>query len=435
MWLTAEIGSQMSEIAVSPQRQRWMGRHSNVSLRTGLGGRRNSLGLIRLVLAAAVIVSHGFPLGGFGQDPLVAATRHQISIGEFAVFGFFAISGYLIMKSGMRSDILTFLWHRFLRIFPAFWVALLVGALLVGPLVWWASGHPISQYLSAGPVSPVQYLVGNWRLAIAHYGIADLFLNTPYGHRVHESVLNGSLWTLIHEWTCYLIVAAFVLFGIARRPRLAQVIVPSVAAIFLIAQVASEYMGVELMRAVPMFHDPDRVRLVFVFLIGACIAVFADVIKVDDRLAIAAAVVGVAAALIGGFQVFGLPALAYLLLWLAARLPERFTRVGAKNDYSYGIYVYGFLVQQVLAFLGLYRLGYVPFVVAALVATALIAWCSWHLIESPALSLKNRGPGRGVKFFVDRIRGRWRRPKGDLDGDVKQRPPANADAARSSDAN
>ncbi|PWG11974.1 hypothetical protein DF268_18615 [Streptomyces sp. V2] len=35
--------------------------------------------------------------------------------------------------------------------------------------------------------------------------------------------------------------------------------------------------------------------------------------------------------------------LAYALVWLAIRLPAPFRRIGARNDYSYGIYIYGFL--------------------------------------------------------------------------------------------
>ena len=74
------------------------------SLSDALAGHRNSLGVIRLVLASAVIFSHAFPLGGWStDDPMKTLTKGQESIGGFAVLGFFAISGYLIAKSGMKA--------------------------------------------------------------------------------------------------------------------------------------------------------------------------------------------------------------------------------------------------------------------------------------------------------------------------------------------
>src|SRR5690554_1974512 len=91
----------------------------HTTLGSALQGRSNSLGVIRLVLALLVIVDHAFPLGGFGLDPVWELTRGQASLGLLAVGGFFAISGYLIAKSGLSGDVVQFLWRRFLRIFPA----------------------------------------------------------------------------------------------------------------------------------------------------------------------------------------------------------------------------------------------------------------------------------------------------------------------------
>ena len=53
-----------------------------------------------------------------------------------AVVGFFGISGYLITGSAERSRPLRYLWQRFLRIFPAFWVCLVVTAFVIGAIAW-----------------------------------------------------------------------------------------------------------------------------------------------------------------------------------------------------------------------------------------------------------------------------------------------------------
>ncbi len=93
----------------------------------------------------------------------------------------------------------------------------------------------------------------------------------------------------------------------------------------------------------------------------------------------------------GGWEVLSLPAVAYL----GARIGGPARAVGAKNDYSYGIYVCRFLVQQVLAYFGVYRWGYAPFTLIALAVSLRLAWLSWHGIEKRAMALRDWGPGRG----------------------------------------
>ena len=93
----------------------------------GPGG--NAIGLLRLSLALLVVVHHTRVLGGFGSDPVLRFARGQADLGVFAVAGFFTISGFLVTRSAERSSTARYLWHRALRVFPAFWVCLLVIAL------------------------------------------------------------------------------------------------------------------------------------------------------------------------------------------------------------------------------------------------------------------------------------------------------------------
>ena len=76
---------------------------------------------------------------------------------------FFVLSGFLISRSGLRSPSLgRFLWHRFLRIFPGYWVCLLICALVFGPLVAMYE-HRRSFYpdLSAPRDSPQSFVLNN----------------------------------------------------------------------------------------------------------------------------------------------------------------------------------------------------------------------------------------------------------------------------------
>ena len=212
--------------------------HKVISLGQALNGHNNALGLIRLLLASLVIVDHAFPLGGFGKDPFWYVTHGQASLGSLAVAGFFAISGYLIAKSGMSGDVVQFMWKRTLRIFPAYWVVLLFTAFIVAPLLWLSAGGTLPSYFSGTGngvgASPYFFITGNWTLNIGTYGIYDLLVNTtPYGQEIHGSALNGSIWTLIYEWQCYLLIGVLVLFAVMKNAKL---IVPLLAVSYLFAE-------------------------------------------------------------------------------------------------------------------------------------------------------------------------------------------------------
>ena len=132
--------------------------------------------------------------------------------------------------------------------------------------------------------------------------------------------------------------------------------------------------------------------------------VYADRVPLDARLATAAAIVTVVTLFVsGGYHLVGVIALAYALLWFAYRGPRALARVGAVNDYSYGIYVYGFLIQMALAQLGVHHWGLFLYIVIAWLVTFVFAWISWHAVEKRALRLKSWGPGKGWKIF-DRLR-------------------------------
>jgi peptidoglycan/LPS O-acetylase OafA/YrhL len=369
---------------------------------TSFVGRDNALGLIRLVLAGMVIVSHSFPTGGFGDDPFGPWAHQQQNLGGLAVIGFFALSGYLITKSGRNSDVVQFTWHRFLRIFPAFWLVLIVGAFVVGPIVWLHTGGALGSYFTTAENNPFGYIVNNWNLTMHQLGIYNIYVaDTPYGQSTGISIFNGSLWTLAYEWSCYLIVAVFVLFGVLKRSR---AVVLLVTVVFFALQIARLAAPDTFGGLIPLLSDPTLVNLACAFLVGSCFAMYADVIPFDWRLAVGSLIVIVVSLHWGGFAIVGYPAMAYFLLWLAAALPAPFRRIGRKNDYSYGIYLYGFLLQQFGAAFRLERWGYVPFTLGVMVVAFGCAFLSWHLVEKQVMKLKGRGPGRGIAYWWDRAR-------------------------------
>jgi peptidoglycan/LPS O-acetylase OafA/YrhL len=189
----------------------------------------------------------------------------------------------------------------------------------------------------------------------------------------------------------------------------AKIIIPLTAAFFFILRIVNEVDPGGAATVFPPLADIWRLNFGFIFFIGATIAVYSDRIPFDHRWGIVAGLGSVALLRVGGFNTVGYFLFAYFVLYLAAALPKRLHWIGQKNDYSYGVYLYGWVVQQVLAFLGVYKLGYVPFVVSSLLAAGACAWVSWHLVEKQALKLKDWGPGRGIRYWWDWLSDRARR--------------------------
>ncbi len=188
--------------------------------------KQNAFAFLRIFLALLVIVSHSYALGGFGPDPLAAITDGSHNLGEIAVAIFFLLSGFLLTRSGLRSgSIGRFLWHRFLRIFPGYWVCLLLTAFVFSP---------VFEHLKHGAFSAdaaLAYVGGNWTMfhlnGFSIAGIMNLFPATIGGvlnDNPHPSNINGSLWSLPYECACYLVLALFAIAGVLRRARFATVI-------------------------------------------------------------------------------------------------------------------------------------------------------------------------------------------------------------------
>jgi peptidoglycan/LPS O-acetylase OafA/YrhL len=408
--LTQTVSTTWAKVApANPQ----PGHGRPMTLARVLDGKRNAFGFLRFFFASLVLFDHMFPLGGYGASPLLGWSSTQDASGGLAVPAFFAMSGYLITKSALGAAMVPFLWHRVLRILPAFWVCLALTALVVGPLVWWHGRGTLSGYFTGGAGGPVAFFTSNMGLEIHQYGIHDLLIGTPYGHLVKASVFNGSLWTLIYLGRCYLLIGLLAAFGVLRDAKPLAVLIAAGLWFLTMLQLADPASPG---RIAPWLGDVYNVRLPMIFMVGAVLALYADRIPYSNRLGALAALLVVVSFLSGGYLLVGYPGLAYLLLWLAARLRGPFRGFGSVNDYSYGMFIYGFLILQVLAGAGVYAWGKIAFLAAAFVLTLACAFLSWHLVEKHALRLKHWGPGAGVRVFADSLTSLVRRHRAPAGG-------------------
>jgi len=341
-----------------------------------LDPRRNSLNVTRLVLASLVLVAHAYYISGQGVGPHIDGEN----LGGWAVFGFFAVSGYLITGSRWSGSLGTYLVHRIARIFPAFLVCLVVMTVAFAPIGYLHVHGNLNGFLTAGPTTPMNFVFSNSMLRVSSYDIAGTPGDVPY-----PGAWNGSLWTLYYEFLCYLIVGGLAVFGWVRRSAwgIGIAFVLSVVAHATWAHIAGPLLGGNvdaqfLLKLLPLFLGGALVQLLRARLplhwAGAALSVVA--------------VLGAVWALDGWGAQLTAPFLAYGLLWVASVVPC--PRLIQRNDISYGVYIYAFPVQQLLILTGVQNLGLPVYDVVALACVVPLATASWLLVERPVMRQARR---------------------------------------------
>lgn len=306
----------------------------------------NNFHSIRYILAAFVLYSHSFGLLALPEPGLFAYTY-----GALAVKCFFALSGYLIATSCLRTANLSrYAWNRALRILPALLIALM-------------ASHYVGAYFDFFKGNPVPYIV------------------------------NGPIWTLPWEILCYclcgflwwmglltisslgsVVVISWMLFIILpSESETSAVIVPLMLLFFSGAYIALNKKSIDLSIAGPIS---------FVLLIFVCL---------DTRSVVLTWIFSHVPFMYGpGFTAHKYQVLVFLLslpfalIWLGYCKPA----IPLRNDYSYGIYILGWPVQQVIVATIPSSTPVLLFILS-LAVTHCFAMLSWHLVEKRALMFKH----------------------------------------------
>jgi peptidoglycan/LPS O-acetylase OafA/YrhL len=331
------------------------------------GHRPSGFDYMRLALATAVVGQHSHAIS-YGIEAVVALVQGTPIRAAFGLIlpMFFALSGFLVAGSLERcKTIFSFLSLRVLRIVPALAVEITLSALILGPIF---TSQGLGSYFT-DPKFTAYFLN---IIGVIQYELPAVFQDNPL-----PKVVNAQLWTIPFELKCYIALTGIALVGLAARRRL-------LLALMVTVQVAVA-IKVLMNPPAPSLWASGNV-LGFCFLAGVTLFKWRDKLPWSPGLFVVCAGVTMALLLIPrGDYFIAFPA-AYMTVYLGLLNPARqMTVLG--GDYSYGLFLYGFPIQQAVAALSPDHEWYWNFLGAMLLAAPIVVG-SWWLVEKPALNLR-----------------------------------------------
>jgi peptidoglycan/LPS O-acetylase OafA/YrhL len=224
----------------------------------------------------------------------------------------------------------------------------------------------------------IQFIVANVKFHTT-YQLPGVFAAHPGNPSL--SAVNGSWWTIPVEARCYVYLAILGLLGLRRR---------------WLSLLALGLVLVMYVKTLPGHSQADAFNnlsyfYIAFFMTGVCARQYLAELR-RARLPMLCAGAGcIAAALAWGQPRLAEWALIAPLTLLAGSGDTPVLRsAGRFGDFSYGIYLYAYFLQQLTVELWPGQPSFVGSAVVAALATLGVAWCSWHAVEAPALRLKRR---------------------------------------------
>ena len=331
-------------------------------------GDRNAFDAIRLVLASMVALAHSYFLidNSARRDPLFVISGGQTNCGQFAVVMFFALSGFLVTHSAVRSGIV-----------PGFLVASLIGCLVVGPLT--------------APNVLGFFQAQNWRaivlsaLALKQVGVSGVLDGNAL------QLVHGTLWTIKYEFDCYLLVALLAACGLLRPGR--RLVAFAGLALMLAGAAVLHPPVIDHGVLALLISSPDKWADMFpFFFVGSAFYLWRDRIPKSPTLLAVSITAVVASFWLGGAFWALLLGGTYVALYVALSVAAEIRLLGRRVDLSYGVYLYGWPIQQLLLFYSGQKLGPLSLFAATLILTFAVAWLSWVYVEQPWLDRVRRAP-------------------------------------------
>ena len=347
-------------------------------------GRDNNYNLLRVLAATIIAFYHCFfmALGPVMTDDTYPAL-YQLS--QIVLNFFFVASGFLIAQSfERRRDLVSYIVARCLRLLPGVFVLSVLVCFVVGPMVTDVSIADYFGALQTWAYVPLTTLLQ-----------PDAVLPGVFASNPNPDEIVTAMWTLRYEVVCYVGLAFVgVVIGLQRSFKFTILM-----GLFVCCYGVISYLT-DLREIAAVNH---LMHFGLSFFIGMVFFVYRSMIVLHWGIAVGASLLAFVA-----YQIFGngaepvvIGAMAYVVFWLAY-VPGGFIRkYNQMGDYSYGIYIYHYPVQQILMHWigGFSPVGLFAFSFPLVVCLAIL---SWVLVERPALKqlpcfsawLKAKLPGR-----------------------------------------
>lgn len=333
----------------------------------------NNFQLIRFSAALGVFISHTFPLAGYGLGG-----KAQM-LGHVSLNVFFIISGFLVCKSFFSRPIHSYFASRALRILPALIAAVLLSTFFLGLLI---TELTLTSYLSSPDV--YEYAVKNIVLILPDIPntLPGVFLSSEYA-----STVNAPLWSLPYEVACYIFLA---LLAFATRAKTdTKVFTISSTLLFLIC--FSVYAANQITKSndFAIYFGKDTFRLIGMFFMGVGFYLLRSRIEVSHKVMTFSLAIFVLSLTYRPASIILLYLLiAYAVFYFAYIFRGPFLKFNHLGDYSYGIYIFGYPIQQTIEQI-FPKLGLSVFFIVTFAITLTLAILSWHIVEKRALVLKS----------------------------------------------
>lgn len=371
-----------------------------MNLSSYLHGRDNNFNLIRIIAAIAVLITHSFALTYGSADVEPLRETLGFTLGTIAVDVFFITSGFLVTASLLRSQsTIEFIWARFLRVYPGLVIMLIITALIISPFL---TSVTYIEYFTSTQLW-IYLLKGFTVVKGFSYDLPGVFANNPY-----KNAVNGSLWTLKYEVYMYVILV-FIWFTLKFSSTNRNVIFSKIiTALFLIS---AFYIFFHIYLALPnnlqLRKEIPFLSLFYMFFGGATFYIYREKIFLTKDIVLSCCLVMILSISNKAFfLVVYMLTIPFILFYLAF-VPKGFIRYFNKvGDYSYGVYIYAFFIQQ--AIINFFRdIPVENMIFYSLTISMVFAVFSWHVIESKALRLRKvciEFTNKKARYFKSLIR-------------------------------
>jgi peptidoglycan/LPS O-acetylase OafA/YrhL len=298
-----------------------------------------------------------------------------LSLGNVAVDAFFITSGFLVTMSLIsKCNILSFFRARVLRIYPGLSVAVIFSVFCVGTFF---TKYNLFDYVS--DFQTYFYLLKNIIVLFGvEHTLPGVFVDVPYKYEV-----NGSLWSLTYEVKMYCALAVIYLFVAKKdnvvKNRLLKIII-------LVVTIITGFL--HLLLKIKFNIESNLFHLGFLFFYGACFYLFRNYIVLSGRIVMLLIIILLTSMLNQNvfFVCYSL-FMAYILIW-GVFIPNGKIRLYNKmGDYSYGMYIYAFPIQQIVVQL-IPEISVSNLFLVSFPITLILAFVSWNIVEKKALELK-----------------------------------------------